>query len=107
MPQETWLAFGSDEILAQSNAKQVGGEEVPFAQTLSHLPPALQPDVCRIPGCARLHARKQKPTLNLALCRAFTFRASHETRVRWPHRPIPERRRRGMELDDPLVRSTG
>ena len=31
VPQETRLAFGSDEILAQSNAKQAGGEEVPFA----------------------------------------------------------------------------
>ena len=67
MPQETWLAFGSDEILAQSNAKQVGGEEVPFAQTLSHLPPALQPDVCRIPGCARLHARKTKTDVESGL----------------------------------------
>ena len=26
-PQETRLDFGSDEILAQSNAKQVGGED--------------------------------------------------------------------------------
>jgi hypothetical protein len=45
VPQETRLAC-SDEILAQSNAKQVGGEEVPFAQSLCHLPPALEPASC-------------------------------------------------------------
>jgi len=42
VPQETRIAFGWWNP-GSANAKQVGGVEVPFNQTLSQLPPALKP----------------------------------------------------------------